>query len=507
MVSGEYMLRSICIYWRNKRDTRMICVIRLPLIPICKGFVFFYPNYDKFTNFVIITLDLFPKFANINYDKISFFVTQGENMVIKPLIRDNICINSHPRGCARAVRNQIGYVQNALAGGKEPGDLESPQGAPKLVLVVGCSTGYGLASRISAAFGYGAATVGVSFEKAASATKPGTPGWYNNRIFDLEAEKAGLVSVSLDGDAFSDAMKADTALAIREAARQAGIAPKVDLIIYSLASPVRVDPKTGLMHRSVIKPIGKAYSGKTINMITGQIREISAEPATEEEIANTVKVMGGEDWELWIEALEKAGVLAPAVRTIAYTYLGPELSWDIYKNGTIGRAKEDLERAGRAINRKLSPAGGAAWISVNKALVTRSSSVIPIIPFYISCLFKVMKQKGLHEGCIEQIVRLYRDRIYSPQAAQNFCKVPVDSEGRIRMDDWEMREDVQKETAAQMEKVTEENIYETSDIAGFKHDFLEIHGFDVKGVDYAEDVDTLLGDELDADDEELSIGA
>ncbi|MDR2739766.1 MAG: trans-2-enoyl-CoA reductase family protein [Treponema sp.] len=433
-------------------------------------------------------------------------------MIIKPLIRENICINSHPKGCAQVVRNQIEYVKNTLAGNKEPADIKAPQGTPKLALVVGCSTGYGLASRISAAFGYGATTVGVSFEKAASATKPGTPGWYNNRIFEVEAEKAGLVSVTLDGDAFSDSMKADTAEAIREAARRAGIAPKVDLIVYSLASPVRIDPKNGVMYRSVIKPTGKVYSGKTINMLTAQIREVSVEPASEEEIANTVKVMGGEDWEIWIDALGKQEVLSPTVRTVAYTYIGPELSWDIYKNGTIGRAKEDLERAGRLINQKLAISGGAAWISVNKALVTRSSSIIPIIPFYIACLFKVMKAKGLHEGCIEQIVRLYRDRLYTPEAAQNPLKVIADNEGRIRIDDWEMREDVQRETAAQMAKVTEENISETTDLAGFKHDFMEIHGFDVEGVDYEADVDTLLRDELgfqsgDAADEEIAIGA
>ncbi|MDR1596308.1 MAG: trans-2-enoyl-CoA reductase family protein [Treponema sp.] len=433
-------------------------------------------------------------------------------MVIKPLIRENICINSHPRGCARAVRNQMEYVEKALAGNKEPADIKAPQGTPKLVLVVGCSTGYGLASRIAAAFGYGAATVGVSFEKAASVTKPGTPGWYNNRIFELEAEKAGLVSITLDGDAFSDSMKADTAEAIREAARRAGIAPKVDLIIYSLASPVRVDPKNGVMYRSVIKPTGKAYSGKTINMLTAQIRELSVEPASEEEIANTVKVMGGEDWEIWIDALGKQGVLSPTIRTVAYTYIGPELSWDIYKNGTIGRAKEDLERAGRLINQKLAVSGGAAWISVNKALVTRSSSVIPIIPFYIACLFKVMKAKGLHEGCIEQIVRLYRDRLYTPETAQNPLRVITDSEGRIRIDDREMRRDVQRETAAQMAKVTEENIFETTDLAGFKQDFMEIHGFGVEGVDYEADVDVLLRDELGFPSEEtvngeIAIGA
>jgi enoyl-[acyl-carrier protein] reductase/trans-2-enoyl-CoA reductase (NAD+) len=401
-------------------------------------------------------------------------------MIIKPMIRNNICLNSHPTGCFTVVKRQIELAKKELRPGNE---------TPKLVLVVGCSTGYGLASRIAAGFGYGAATVGISLEKAASETKPGTPGYYNNQAFDREAAAAGLQSISLDGDAFSNEMKDRAAEAIKKAAAAANIEAKIDLIIYSLASPVRTDPKTGIMHRSVIKPIGRSYSGKTIDMMTGVISTASAESATDEEIANTVKVMGGEDWELWIDALSKAGVLSPKVKTVAYTYLGPELSWPIYKNGTIGRAKEDLERAGRAINAKLSATGGAAWVSVNKALVTRASAVIPIIPFYVSCLFKEMKEKGIHEGCIEQIIRLYKDRLYA--AAATAAKVPVDSEGRIRIDDWEMREDVQKDTLARMEKVTEENIFELSDIAGFKHDFLEAHGFDVAGVDYDADVRSL----------------
>jgi enoyl-[acyl-carrier protein] reductase/trans-2-enoyl-CoA reductase (NAD+) len=360
-----------------------------------------------------------------------------------------------------------------------------------LVLVVGCSTGYGLASRIAAAFGYGAATVGVSLEKPASATKPGTPGYYNNLAFDAEAAAAKIPSITLDGDAFSDAVKAQTAAAIRQAAAAAGIPPLVDLVIYSLASPVRTDPKDGVMYRSVIKPIGDNYSGTTLDMMSGKLLTAGAEPATEDEIAHTVKVMGGEDWELWIDALDKAGVLAPAARTVAYTYIGPSLSWAIYKNGTIGRAKEDLERAGRSINEKFAKAGTdrRAWISVNKALVTRASAVIPIIPFYVSCLFKVMKEKGLHEGCIEQITRLYRDRLYSVDAVRNPAKVPVDSEGRIRIDDLEMREDVQKETIARMSTVTEENVLDATDILGFRHDFLEAHGFDVAGINYEDDVD------------------
>jgi enoyl-[acyl-carrier protein] reductase/trans-2-enoyl-CoA reductase (NAD+) len=414
-------------------------------------------------------------------------------MIIKPMIRNNICINSHPEGCARAVRNQIGYVKNRLAGGREPAEARSaaPAGSPRLALVIGCSTGYGLASRAAAAFGYGAATVGVSFEKAGSPTKPGTPGWYNNRVFDLEAARADLPSKTLDGDAFSNEMKARAAEAIREIAAAADIPAQVDLVIYSLASPVRVDPKDGVMYRSVIKPIGEAYSGKTIDMMTGKSGVVTAEPASAEEIEHTVKVMGGEDWELWIDALDKEGLLAPKARTAAYTYIGPELSWAIYKNGTIGRAKQDLERAGRDINRRFSQSapGRRAWISVNKALVTRASAVIPIIPLYVSCLFRIMKDMGLHEGCVEQIVRLYRDRLYAGEGAADPGKVPVDGEGRIRIDDWEMREDVQRKTAEQMAKVTNENIFDLTDLAGFKHDFLEAHGFDVPGVNYEDDVD------------------
>ncbi|MDR0585631.1 MAG: trans-2-enoyl-CoA reductase family protein [Treponema sp.] len=401
-------------------------------------------------------------------------------MIIKPMIRNNICINSHPAGCAVSVRSQIGRAKKNLAGSEK---------TPGLVLVVGCSTGYGLASRVAATFGYGAATVGISFEKPGSQTKPGTPGWYNNLCFDLEAAEAGLAAKTLDGDAFSDEMKARAAAAIRETAARAGVPAKVDLVVYSLASPVRTDPKTGIMYRSVIKPIGQTYSGTTLDMMTGALVTASAEKAAEEEIAATIKVMGGEDWELWIEALGNEGLLSPSARTVAYTYIGPELSWAIYKNGTIGRAKADLERAAAAINARLAGKGGRAWVSVNKALVTRASAVIPIIPFYVSCLFKVMKEKGLHEGCVEQIIRLYRERLYGDEAASDPAKVPVDGEGRIRIDDWEMRDDVQKETVERMGKVQPENVFELTDIAGFKHDFLEAHGFDVAGVDYEADAD------------------
>jgi enoyl-[acyl-carrier protein] reductase/trans-2-enoyl-CoA reductase (NAD+) len=392
------------------------------------------------------------------------------------MVRNNICLNSHPKGCVAVVEQQIAYVKQHLSASAD---------TPKLALVVGCSTGYGLASRIAAGFGYGAATIGVSFEKSASATKPGTPGYYNNLAFERAAAGAGLAAKTLDGDAFSNEMKALVVDAVKTVAATAGIPAKIDLVVYSLASPVRTDPRDGVMYRSVIKPIGADYSGKTLDMMTGKLSVASAEPASADEIAATVKVMGGEDWELWIDALDKAGVLSPTARTVAYTYIGPELSWAIYKNGTIGHAKEDLERASNAINARLAANnGGAAWVSVNKAVVTRASAVIPIIPFYVSCLFKVMKEKGIHEGCIEQITRLYKDRLYVAGGV-----VPLDDARRIRLDDWELRDDVQAAVIARMESVTDETVFTDTDVAGFKHDFLEVHGFDVSGVDYDADVD------------------
>ena len=403
-------------------------------------------------------------------------------MIIKPMVRNNICLNSHPLGCAASVRRQIEYAKKTLK--PEIGT------EPRLALIIGCSNGYGLSSRIAAAFGYGAVTVGVSKEKPASERHTATPGFYNNLCFDHEASKAGLVSRSLNGNAFLGEMKAETAKTVREAAAEAKIPAKIDLVVYSLASPVRTDPKTGIQYKSTIKPVGEPFSGQTLNMMDGSLQFTKAEPATEAEIFNTVKVMGGEDWEYWIEALEKEGLLSPRTRVVAYTYVGPEHSWPIYKNGTIGKAKVDLERAAADINKTYTAKGkiAGAWVSVNKALVTRSSAVIPVIPLYVSCLFKVMKEKGLHEGCIEQIVRLYRDRLYAAASADPEM-VPVDRKGRIRIDDWEMREDVQKAVMEKMKTVTQETIFAETDVAGFKHDFLEAHGFDVEGVDYSADLD------------------
>jgi len=396
-------------------------------------------------------------------------------MPIKPMVRSNICLNAHPAGCAASVRKQIEYTK---------AHLSKTDKAPKLALVVGCSNGYGLASRIGAAFGYKAVTVGLSFENEPSEKRSGTAGYYNNEEFDKQAAKDGLVSITLNGDAFSNEMKTKTAEAVKQAAAKAGIPAKINLFVYSLASPVRTDPKDGVMYKSVIKPIGAAQSGRSLNFMDGTFNNFNIEPATPEEISNTVKVMGGEDWELWMDALDKEGLLDTQTRAVAYTYIGPELSWAIYKNGTIGKAKEDLERACCAINKKFTETKKilGAWVSVNKALVTRASAVIPIIPLYISSLFKVMKDMKLHEGCIEQIERLYRDRLYTADG-----KVPTDSENRIRIDDWEMRDDVQKAVVEKMNKVTAENVYAETDIAGVKHDFLEVHGFDVEGVNYEAD--------------------
>ena len=402
-------------------------------------------------------------------------------MIIKPMIRSNICINAHPVGCARETENQIAYVK---AKKSERGIKTAAEGGkgPKNVLVLGCSTGYGLASRIAAAFEYGADTIGVSFEKAATETKGGTPGWYNNEAFDRAAKNAGLVSKTFSADAFSH----ETRKLVIDEAKKLG--KKFDLVIYSLASPVRTDPDTGVLYKSVIKPQGKPYSGMAIDILTDSLKESSAEPATEQEVADTVKVMGGDDWRIWIKQLTDAGVLAEGCRTLAYSYIGPELSHAIYRDGAIGQAKKDLEQAGLDIDKELSAAlGGNAYVSINKGLVTRSSAVIPIISLYLSILFKVMKEKGTHEGCIEQMERLFAERLYTG-ADNSAGTVPVDGEHRIRIDDWELEPDVQKEVEKRMAAVTNENLAELGDLAGYKHDFLATNGFDVDGVDYTRDV-------------------
>ena len=401
-------------------------------------------------------------------------------MLIKPMIRSNICINAHPIGCARETVNQINYVKEQKAKRGTASVAEGGNG-PKTVVVLGCSTGYGLASRIAAAFEYGADTIGVSFEKEPSTTKGGTPGWYNNMAFDAEAKKAGLKSVTLNADAYSDETRQKVIALLKEW----GV--KADLVIYSLASPVRTDPDTGVLYKSVIKPINQVYAGAALDMMTGKITHAETQPAQGEEIPNTVKVMGGEDWERWMKQLLASDVLAQGCRTVAYSYIGPKLSHAIYRDGTIGEAKKDLERTAHVNDKALKAIGGAAYVSVNKGLVTRSSAVIPIISEYLGVLFKIMKKNGTHEGCIEQMERLFAERLFTGNNAAA-GKVPVDEENRIRMDDWELDPKVQAEVDAIMPTVTEANVNETTDLAGLRHDFLIINGFDVEGVDYTKEV-------------------
>lgn len=403
-------------------------------------------------------------------------------MIVEPKIRSNICINAHPEGCAKDTLRQIEYVKaqkakRGIKSAKEGGN------GPKTVLVLGCSTGYGLASRISAAFEYGADTIGVSFEKEGTETKGGTPGFYNNMAFDKAAKEAGLKSVTINGDAYSNEVRQQVIDELKK------FGTKVDLLVYSLASPVRTDPETKVMYKSVIKPIGQSYSGKCLDIIAEKLTEASAEPANEEEMANTVKVMGGEDWKLWIDALTKAGVLNEGVCTVAYSYIGPELSHAIYRDGTIGGAKKHLEKTARELDAQLkSELKGSAYVSENKGLVTRSSAVIPVISFYLAVLFKVMKSMNIHEGCIEQMERLFAERLYCGSNSE-MTTVPVDSENRIRMDDWELRDDVQAKVVENMNKTTDDNLAEYCDLAGYKHDFLSANGFDVEGVDYSKDVE------------------
>ena len=405
-------------------------------------------------------------------------------MIIEPMIRSNMCINAHPKGCAADVKHQIEFIEKKFA---DRGILNKlPKDAPKTVLVLGCSTGYGLASRITAAFGYKAATIGVSFEKEGSdgndgsREKTGTPGWYNNMAFDKFAKEAGLEAVTFNGDAFSHEMRKNVIDTLNKMGR------KVDLLVYSVASSVRVDPDNGTIYRSVLKPIGKVFTGATINCLTGKISTISAESATAEEAANTVKVMGGEDWALWVRQLKEAGVLAEGVKTVAYSYIGPKLSHAIYRDGTIGGAKKHLEATALELNKELqNDLHGEAYVSVNKGLVTRSSAVIPIIPMYISVLFKVMKEMGNHEGCIEQMERLMTERLYTGST------VPTDENNLIRIDDYELDPKVQAEVDKRMATVTQENLAEVGDLEGYRHDFLATNGFDIEGVDYTADVATL----------------
>ncbi len=384
-------------------------------------------------------------------------------------MRGFICLTAHPDGCKENVRKQIEYV-------KQQGTIDMP----KRVLVIGASTGFGLASRIAAAYGAGAATIGVYFEKEASEGKTATPGLYNTAAFQDFAHADGLYAKGINGDAFSNEVKQQTVDLIKADLGQ------VDLVIYSLASPVRTDPATGILHRSVLKPLGEPYTNKTVDIHTGKITDITINPATEEEAENTIKVMGGEDWELWITALKNAGVLAEGVKTVAYSYIGPDLTQPLYRQGTIGKAKDHLEATASTIKTQLSDLKGEAFVSVNKALVTQSSAAIPVVPLYISLLYKVMKAKGTHEGCIEQIYRLYKDRLYT---AGN---VPVDEKGRVRVDDWEMADDVQAKVLELWKQVDTDNLSEIGDLQGYKSEFVGLFGFGLDNVNYAEDANEMV---------------
>ena len=390
-------------------------------------------------------------------------------MIIEPRMRGFICLTAHPAGCEQNVKNQIAYVQSK-------GSIDGP----KRVLIIGASTGFGLASRITSAFGSNAATLGVFFEKAPAEGKTASPGWYNSAAFEKEATKAGLYAKSINGDAFSNEVKQQAIDLIKADLGQ------IDLVIYSLASPVRMHPITGVLHRSTLKPIGGTFTNKTVDFHTGNVTQVSIEPANQEDIDNTVVVMGGEDWSMWMEALKEANVLAEGATTVAYSYIGPEVTEAVYRKGTIGRAKDHLEATAFEITKDLASLNGKAYVSVNKALVTQASSAIPVIPLYISLLYKIMKSEGIHEGCIEQIQRLYQQRLYTGQA------VPTDDKGRIRIDDWEMRDDVQAKVAALWKESTTESLPEIGDLAGYKQDFLNLFGFGFEGVDYLADADEMV---------------
>jgi enoyl-[acyl-carrier protein] reductase / trans-2-enoyl-CoA reductase (NAD+) len=383
-------------------------------------------------------------------------------MIIKPKVRGFVCITAHPEGCAAHVGEWIAHV-------KAKGPIAK---GPKKVLVIGSSTGYGLASRVTAAFGSGAATVGVFFERPSEEGRPATPGWYNTIAFTRAAREAGLYAKNFNGDAFSDEIKAQVIDTIRKDLGQ------LDLVVYSLASPRRTHPKTAVVHKSVLKPVGAPYSNKTVDTDKGIVSTVSIEPAAPQEIDDTVAVMGGEDWEMWMKALADAKLLAPGAQSVAYSYIGPEVTWAIYKNGTIGLAKNDLERAARAIDAALKPSGGRAFISVNKALVTQASSAIPVVPLYISILYKIMKAAGTHEGCIEQIQRLFAQHMYTGSALK------LDEGGRVRIDDLEMRPEIQASVASIWPQVTTENLAQLTDIAGYRTEFLKLFGFGLPGINY-----------------------
>lgn len=394
-------------------------------------------------------------------------------MIIKPKVRGFICTNAHPEGCAANVREQIAYVKQA--GPASDG--------PKRVLVLGASTGYGLASRVTAAFGCGADTLGVFFEKPPTERKTASAGYYNASAFEVEAHAAGLYAKSINGDAFSNSVKQKAIDLIKEDLGQ------VDLVVYSLAAPRRTDPSTGEVYSSVLKPVGQSYSAKNLNTDTLKISELTLEPANEDEILATVKVMGGEDWELWLNALQEAGVLAENFQTVAYTYLGEKITWPIYGKATIGKAKEDLDRAAQAITQNTASLHGRAHVAVLKALVTQASSAIPIMPLYISLVYKVMKERGTHEGCIEQLYRLYTEGLYTDSPR-------TDQSGRLRMDEKELDPQIQAEVERLWPQVTEENLFELTDYQGYNAEFLKLFGFGVDGIDYDADLSPMVNAEF-----------
>ncbi|ETN92426.1 putative reductase [Gammaproteobacteria bacterium MOLA455] len=387
-------------------------------------------------------------------------------MIIKPRVRGFMCITSHPVGCEANVKNQIDFIKAQPA-------IE----APKRVLVIGSSTGYGLAARIAAAFGSGASTLGIFFEKPGTETKPGTAGWYNSAAFHKYAEQDGLYAKSINGDAFSDEIKAKTIETIKQDLGQ------IDLVIYSLAAPRRQHPKTGEIFNSTLKPVGKDITMRGINTDKETIQEFSLTAANEQEISDTVAVMGGEDWQMWIDALDDAGVLAEGAKTTAFTYIGEKMTWDLYWDGTIGQAKKDLDKRVLSIRDKLAAKAGDARVSVLKAVVTQASSAIPIMPLYLAMLFREMKRDGSHEGCIEQLYRLYTECLYSPDPR-------TDEEGRLRCDELELRPEIQAAVADAWAKISTENLAQLTDFAGYKEEFLALFGFGLDGVDYQADVAT-----------------
>ena len=391
-------------------------------------------------------------------------------MIIHPKTRGFICTTTHPTGCAANVAEQIEKVK---AGGPV-------EGGPKKVLVIGASTGYGLASRITAAFGSGAATIGVFLEKPATEKKPGSAGWYNSAFFEQAAHEAGLYAKSVNGDAFSNEVRAKVIEMIKADLGE------IDLVVYSLASPVRKLPDSGEVVRSVLKPIGEVYRARAVDTSKDEIIDAEVEPATEEEIANTVTVMGGEDWELWMSALKDAGVLAPGVKTVSYSYIGTDITWPIYWHGALGKAKEDMDRAAAAIREQLKDLNGSANVAVLKSVVTQASAAIPVMPLYIALSFKIMKELGIHEGCLEQIDRMFRTQLYKAGGPE------LDDAQRIRMDDWELRDEVQNGVKETWPKVTTDNLFELTDYKGYKDEFLKLFGFGIAGIDYDADVDPVV---------------